>query len=123
MGLTRVVRAKGGMREGTVPSKRGPASIDGKRRAMLMGNKAKKRASSGGARREGVNLIIKAIEEYAEGPQAHLTTPEVNELSKIKAKLAKNAPISKEEGNRAFHILWSKNREKSSQILAQIKEL
>jgi hypothetical protein len=112
-----------GLRSERIPSKRGPASIDGKRRMMLMGNKGKKKPGTGLAQREGLSLVITAMEEYAENSQVLLTTHEATMLSDLKAKLAARAPISREEGNRAFEILRSKDKRAAEEVLKKIKLL
>ena len=121
--MKRATRTREGMREGTVPSRRGPASIDGKRRILLMGNKLKKKASTGLAQREGVGLVISAMEEHMEGSHIPLTTHEAMLLSDLKAKLAAKAPIDKAEGNSAYEILRGRDKKAAEEVLKKIKAL
>ena len=121
--MRRAVRASEGKREGTVPSGRGPASIDGKRRTLQMGGKERKRPATGLAQREGVSLVITAMEGHMENSHIPLTTHEATTLSDLKSKLAARAPISREEGNRAYEILWGRDKRAAEEVLKKIKAL
>jgi hypothetical protein len=63
------------------------------------------------------------MEEHMENSHIPLSTHEAARLSDLKAKLTARAPISREEGNRAYEILWGRDKRAAEEVLKKIKLL